>query len=210
MASLTQFGVPIEGGTTSILMPKLQYRFRVNMLDFGRNSATREFTQNVISVTRPNLTHEEITLDAYNSKAYIAGKHTWDPITITLRDDINGNVNKAIAEQLQIQLNHGTQGAPASGGDYKFGVTIEQLDGSDQATVIETWSLNGCFIQNVQYGENNYATSDVMQITLSIRFDNADIHAGSVSDANATGALTDGSLDIGGFNNALTGASTGA
>lgn len=206
MASLSQFGVPIAGGTTSILMPKLQYRFRVNMINFGQNGASREFTQNVISVTRPNLTHEEITLDAYNSKAYVAGKHTWDPVTITLRDDLNGNVNKAIAEQLQVQLNHGLQSAPAAGGDYKFGITIEQLDGSDQPTIVETWSLNGCFIQNVQYGENNYATSDVMQITLSIRFDNADIHAGEVADASEDGALTSGSLDVQGFSNALTGA----
>lgn len=206
MASLTQFGVPIDGGTTSILMPKLQYRFRVNMLGFGTGSSTREFTQNVVSVTRPNLTHEEITLDAYNSKAYIAGKHTWDPITITLRDDLNGNVNRAIAEQLQRQLSHGTQSAPAAAGTYKFGITVEQLDGSDTPTVVESWSLNGCFIQNVQYGENNYATSDVMQITLSIRYDNADIHAAAVADANENGALTTGgSLATQGYSNALTG-----
>ena len=206
MASLTQFGVPISGGTTSILMPKLQYRFRVNMLNFGAGGSVREFTQNVISVTRPNLTHEEITLDAYNSKAYVAGKHTWDPVTITLRDDLNGNVNRAIAEQLQRQLSHGTQSAPAAAGTYKFGITIEQLDGSDTPTVVETWTLNGCFVQNVQYGENNYATSDVMQITLSIRFDNADIHATQVADANENGALTTGgSLATQGYDNALTG-----
>lgn len=205
MASLTQFGVPTDGGSTSILMPKLQYRFRVNMVSFGNNSSTREFTQNVVSVTRPNLTHEEITLDAYNSKAYIAGKHTWDPITITLRDDINGNVNKAIAEQLQRQLSHGTQAAPAAAGTYKFGIQIQQLDGSDTPTVVETWTLAGCFVQNVQYGENNYATSDVMQITLSIRFDNADIHSNEAG-VDEDGALTTGgSLEAGGYDNALTG-----
>jgi hypothetical protein len=146
MASLTQFGVPVAGGTTSILMPKLQYRFRVNMLNFGTNASVREFTQNVISVTRPNLTHEEITLDAYNSKAYVAGKHTWDPVTITLRDDLNGNVNRAIADQLQRQLSHGTQSAPAAAGTYKFGITIEQLDGSDTPTVVERLFYPECTV----------------------------------------------------------------
>ena len=193
MADLTQYGVPTTSGNT-IMMPKLQYRFRVNMLGFGLESSSNDFTSNVISVTRPSLTHDEVTLDAYNSRAYLAAKHTWEPITITLRDDMNNSVNRHVASQLQKQLNHGLQSAPAAGKSYKFGILVEQLDGSQPGVVIETWSLNGCFIQNVNYGENNYATSDVMQITLQIRYDNADIHNSEQGTASASGALTEGLL----------------
>jgi len=190
MADLTQFGVPVQGGSNAMVMPKLQYRFRVNLLNFGSAAASTEITQNVISVTRPSVTHDEVTLDAYNSRAYLAGKHTWEPVTLTLRDDINGTVTKSIAGQLQKQLNQGLQSAPASGAGYKFGMTIEQLDGSQPGLVVESWSLNGCFIQNANYGENNYATSDVMQITLQIRFDAADIHSDAVGTATESGGLT--------------------
>ena len=203
MADLTQFGVPTTG-TNSMVMPKLQYRFRVNLYDFGRNNgSTTDITQNVISVTRPSLTHDEITLDAYNSRAYLAGKHTWEPITLTLRDDINGAVTKHVASQLQKQLNQGLQSAPTAGRDYKFGMVIEQLDGSQPGLVLESWSLNGCFIQNANYGENNYATSDVMQITLQIRFDAADIHSEAVGSATTQGGLTTGTMAIGAGNSAL-------
>jgi len=202
MADLTQFGVPTTG-TNAMVMPKLQYRFRVNLYDFGRNNgSTVEMTQNVVSVTRPSLTHDEITLDAYNSRAYLAGKHSWEPITLTLRDDINGTVTKHVASQLQKQLNQGLQSAPTAGRDYKFGMVIEQLDGSQPGLVIESWSLNGCFIQNVNYGENNYATSDVMQITLQIRYDAADIHAEAVGSATTQGGLTTGTMSIGAGNSA--------
>jgi hypothetical protein len=159
-------------------------------------------TQNVVSVTRPSLTHDEVTLDAYNSRAYLAGKHTWEPVTLTLRDDINGTVTKSVASQLQKQLNQGLQSAPTAGRDYKFGMVIEQLDGSQPGLVIESWSLNGCFIQNVNYGENNYATSDVMQITLQIRYDAADIHGEAVGSATTQGGLTTGVLPIGAGNSA--------
>jgi hypothetical protein len=203
MADLTQFGVPTTG-TNAMVMPKLQYRFRVNLYDFGRNNGnTTDVTQNVISVTRPSLTHDEVTLDAYNSRAYLAGKHTWEPITLTLRDDINGAVTKHVASQLQKQLNQGLQSAPTAGRDYKFGMVIEQLDGSQPGLVLESWSLNGCFIQNANYGENNYATSDVMQITLQIRFDAADIHGEAVGSATTSGGLTSGVLPIGAGNSAL-------
>jgi hypothetical protein len=173
------------------------------MLNFGNAGSTNDFTSNVISVTRPSLTHDEVTLDAYNSRAYLAAKHTWEPITITLRDDMNNSVSRHVASQLQKQLNHGLQAAPAAGKDYKFGLVVEQLDGSQPGVVIETWSLNGCFIQNVNYGENNYATSDVMQITLQIRYDAADIHSEEQSSATDAGALTSGLLNNSGVQEAV-------
>ena len=141
-------------------------------------------------------------MDAYNSKVYLAGKHTWEPVTLTVRDDINNTVTKQIAQQLQKQLNQGLQSAPVAGRDYKFGIVIEQLDGSQPGTVLETWSMNGCFIQNANYGENNYATSDVMQITLQIRFDAADIHSTEQMSASESGALTSGVMAIGAGNQA--------
>lgn len=197
MADLTQFGVPTTG-TNAMVMPKLQYRFRVNLYNFGRdNGTTIALTQNVVSVTRPSLTHDEVTLDAYNSRAYLAAKHTWEPITLTIRDDINNTVTKHVASQLQKQLNHGLQSAPVAGKDYKFGLVIEQLDGSQPGVVLESWSLNGCFIQNANYGENNYATSDVMTITLQIRYDSADIHSDEQTAATNQGGLTSGVLAIG-------------
>jgi len=206
MADLTQFGVPTTGGSNSMVMPKLQYRFRVQLYNFGQgNGSTVSLTQNVVSVTRPSVTHDEVTLDAYNSKVYLAGKHTWEPVTLTVRDDINNTVTKQIASQLQKQLNQGLQSAPAAGRDYKFGMVIEQLDGGNGPTgptVLETWSMNGCFIQNANYGENNYATSDVMQITLQIRFDAADIHGTDVTDATTPGSLTGGPMPIGAENQA--------
>jgi hypothetical protein len=203
MADLTQFGVPTVGGN-AVIMPKLQYRFRVLLLNFGLgNGNTLDVTQNVISVTRPSLTHDEITVDAYNSRVYLAGKHTWEAITLTVRDDINNTVSKQISQQVQKQLSHGLQSAPPAGHDYKFGMVIQQLDGSQPGVVLESWTLNGCFIQNANYGENNYATSDVMSITLQIRYDNADIHGDEQTVATENGALTDGVMQIGIGNTAL-------
>ena len=187
MATIASFGVPqMTGGSTDapILMPKLSYRFRVTMINFGGTPNQKQsstFTSQVVSVSRPNLTHEEITVDVYNSKIYLAGKHTWDPLSLVLKDDIEGNVDKFIASQLQRQLNHAEQSAATSGGQSQCAMLIDALDGGNDLggraaapLVLDSWSLAGCFIQNVQYGENNYSASEVTNITLSIRYDNAD------------------------------------
>lgn len=170
MAVLTRLSVPLSGGERGTLMPKLQNRFRVTF-DFD----TSQFvTSNAISATRPNLTHDEVQVDAYNSRIYLAGKHTWDPVSITLRDDVNGTTLKQVNDQIQRQIDMQNQSSPLAGAGYKFVATVESLDGgNDNPFVLDAWELQGAYIQNVQYGENNYSSSEPTIITLSLRYDNA-------------------------------------
>jgi hypothetical protein len=120
------------------------------------------------------LTHDDVVVDVYNSRIFLAGKHTWDPITLTVRDDVTNGVAKSIAKQIQKQVDHADQSSARSGSGYKFAMKIENLDGAqDSAVVLDGWELGGCYIQNVNYGENNYATSDPLQITVAIKYDNA-------------------------------------
>ena len=184
---LSKFNVP--GGTQGVLVqPKLSYRFRVLLNDFG-NGDTLELTSQVVSVTRPNLTHDDITIDVYNSRIFLAGKHTWDPITITVKDDVTGSVARAIASQLQKQVDHTNQSSATSGFGYKFGIVITNLDGGNGTEQpLDSWEIVGAYIQNVQYGENNYSTSDPLNITIAIKYDNAN-HNVLGTDTLATGQV---------------------
>ena len=106
----------------------------------------------------------------------MAGKHTWDPITINIRDDVNNAVSKLVGEQVQKQFDFFEQASAVSGIDYKFTSRIEMLDGGNGAStpnVLETWELYGAYIESVNYNTLAYATSDPVTITLNIRYDNA-------------------------------------
>ena len=151
VSTLSKFTVPLASDQSSasqgLLMPKLQYRFRIILENFGISTPRSELTKQVVDVTRPNITFDQITLDAYNSRVYMAGKHTWDPITINVRDDVNNEVTKLVGEQLQKQFDFFEQSSAASGQDYKFTSRIEMLDGGNGAntpTILETYELYGC------------------------------------------------------------------
>lgn len=177
MAVITNFGVPTESAAGTTLMPKLQYRFRVTFKALGSETQHDVVTQNVVNVGRPSLTHEEVIVDSYNSKMYLAGKHTWETISLVLRDDMNSNVIKQIGSQLNRQVDHADQASGRSGASYKFAMTIETLDGNNGETkpkAFDKWELHGCFLQGVQYGELNYGTSEMVQVTATIRFDHAE------------------------------------
>ena len=180
ISSLSRLTVPLDSNSSAssqgLLMPKLQYRFRVSLENFGVSTPTTELTKQVVDVTRPNVTFEQITLDVYNSKVFFAGKHTWEPITLNLREDVSNNVQKLVGEQLQKQFDFFEQSSAASGADYKFVTRIEILDGGNGANtvnVLETFELYGCYLESANYNQLAYATSDVVSVALSIRYDNA-------------------------------------
>ena len=179
MATLNKFGVPIDGATGrgGILQPKLKYRFRVRFTGFGNIGASPiDLTQQIMNVTRPKVTHEEVPVHVYNSVAYLMGKHTWEPITLNLREDVSNNVQKLVGEQLQKQFDFFEQSSAASGADYKFVTRIEILDGGNGANtagVLETFELYGCYLESANYNQLAYATSDAVTVALTIRYDNA-------------------------------------
>tara|TARA_B100001027_G_scaffold100579_1_gene69059 strand:- start:4019 stop:4654 length:636 start_codon:yes stop_codon:yes gene_type:complete len=180
ISTLSRLTVPLDSNasasTQGLLMPKLQYRFRVSLENFGVSAPTTELTKQVVDVTRPNVSFEQITLDVYNSKVYLAGKHTWEPITLNLREDASNNVQKSVGEQLQKQFDFFEQSSARSGADYKFVTRIEILDGGNgeqTPDVLETFELYGCYLESANYNTLAYATSDPVSIALTVRYDNA-------------------------------------
>ena len=166
-----------SGGNQGLLMPKLQFRFRVNFLNFGVDvTGGLSLTKQVIDCSRPNLSFAEIPLQVYNSTIKLAGKHTWADMSCNIRDDASGSVSKAVGQQLQKQLDFVEQASAATGQDYEFQTNIEILDGGNGAAapvVLETWELYGCFLKSVNYNTLNYGTSEAVTMALSIAFDNA-------------------------------------
>ena len=183
LTSLNRISVPVAGANsgTALLMPKLQYRFRVIMLGFGVSPST-ELTKQVSDVKRPTVTFEEMEIPIYNSKVKLAGKPNWDDVTLNLRDDANGQVQKLVGQQIQKQFDFMEQASARSGIDYKFQMNIEVLDGGNgslEPNILEKWELYGCFLSSVDYGESNYANNEPMTVALTIKYDNAVQFAGA-------------------------------
>jgi len=180
VSSLTRMTVPLASDQSAtdqgLLMPKLKYRFRAIFENFGVSTPRTELTKQVIDFTRPSVTFDEMPIEIYNSRLYLAGKHTWEMVTVNLRDDASGQVARLVGEQLQKQMDFVEMASAASGIDYKFITKCEILDGGNgvsEPRVLETWELYGCYLNNVNYNDLNYGTSEPVTIQMQIRFDNA-------------------------------------
>jgi hypothetical protein len=80
VSSLTRMSVPLSSDQSAsaqgLLMPKLKYRFRTVFENLGVSTPRTELTKQVMDFTRPSVSFDDITIDIYNSKVRMAGKHT--------------------------------------------------------------------------------------------------------------------------------------
>jgi hypothetical protein len=179
IAALSNFTVPLasdqSASSQGMLMPKLQYRFRVTLENFGVSTPRTELTKQVSEAFRPTVDFDDQTIMVYNSTIHYAGRPKWTSGSLKLRDDQTGQVTKLVGEQMQKQFDFFEQSSTAAG-DYKFTMRIEMLDGgngSNTPVVLETWEVYGCYVQKVNYGTLAYKEQAPMIIDLTIQMDNA-------------------------------------
>jgi len=194
MATISDMGIP-GGESSGILQPFYKNRWRIEFKFDGFSAGVRGLTSMAINAERPKVEYEEITLDRYNSRAYLQGKYTFQPISITLEPDIGGLVHQAIVDQMERQqrLIGPTSGAflgqARSGEAYKFALDMDMLDGDHNPTgiALETWKLEGCAINNADFGDIDYQASETVKTTLQIRYDHAYLLPGTNFGDKATG-----------------------
>lgn len=197
IAALANFTVPLasdqSASSQGLLMPKLSYRFRISLENFGVSGSTTELTKQVVSAARPKPTFEDNIIHVYNSQVHYAGKPSWATLAVVVRDDVTAAVSKLVGEQNQKQFDFFEQSSAASAGDYKFTMRIEMLDGGNGAAapvVLETWECYGCYLKDTDYNSTplSYATSTPLQITLTIQPDNC-VQTGPTASLGAPGFI---------------------
>jgi hypothetical protein len=196
VSTINDIGIPGVG--SGILHPKQKNRWRVTFANMGGGADSQPVSMQAVTVSRPKLTFEKVPLHRYNSVSYIAGKHSWDPMSLTLQDDVTGAATAVIQAQLQKQQwLIGAEGqwlaAAGEGSLYKFVTYLDMLDGNDQ--VIEKWTIEGCWVENADWTDLDYSASDPVTINLSISYDHARQNIGGYN--QGPGVATGGAGRIG-------------
>lgn len=171
----------VRDSDRGILQPKLKNRWRIEFIGLGgATGGDQNPTRQAIQFERPKLSFEEVELHRYNSRAWIAGKHNFQPITVTFEDDYGSLVSRELRNQVERQQRliaperGRLLGAAAAGEDYKFTIKAIMLDGDyNGENRLETWDLFGCWCSNLDYGDMDYAANESVKVIATFRFDHA-------------------------------------
>ena len=182
-----------QGG--AIVDPKRSFRWLVS---FG-NNAQLQNGQSAVglqewyakSANKPSFSIGETPHQFINHTFYYPGRVEWQTIDITLVDPSFPN---DASQALMKALNNSGYYSPtdvrsasntimkaeavaAMGGQLK----LKQL-GANANDVVETWTLINPWIKDVNFGDLDYSTEDMVNITLTVRYDYATLEvAGEVT-----------------------------
>ena len=147
------------------LEPKLKNRF---ILEFPADLGFSEWM--VVSTSRPKVNIAETEIPYMNTSTWIAGRSTWEGIDITFIDTIGPSTAQKIMEWVRQCIEHST-GKMGYATQYKKNLVLKILDSAGVA--VEKWVLYGCFITAASFGDLSYSDNDLLNATISVRFDKA-------------------------------------
>ena len=122
------------------------------------------------TANRPSISFEEVELNHMNVKRYVKGKASWETIEVTLCDPIVPSAAQAVMEW--VRLSHeSVTGRDGYSDFYKKDVNIKVL--GPVGDVVEQWTLKGAWIQSANFNDLDFASSDPVEISVTLRYDYA-------------------------------------
>ena len=105
-----------------------------------------------------------------NVKRWVKGKGAWQTLNVTLYDPVVPSAAQAVMEW--VRLSHeSVTGRDGYSDFYKKDVNFQVL--GPVGDIVEEWTLKGTWILDAQFGDMDFATSDPVEITLTLRYDYA-------------------------------------
>jgi len=160
----------------STLEPKRKHRW----LLYLRNSQIPSYAVKVTD--KPSFTINETEHQFFGHKFFYPGSVEWESISVTLLDPIHDDTSKALMSVLE---RSGYRSPTEHDGDMLYTVSkadsvkalgptikLEQVTGIDKKNkVVEVWELHNPWVKDVKFGDLDYALDDMVEVTMTIRFD---------------------------------------
>ena len=122
------------------------------------------------SAARPSFSIGEQEIQFINSRRYVAGKLSFDALSVTLYDPIAPSGAQQVMEWVRTHA-ESVSGRAGYADFYKRDIQLKMLD--PIGTVVELWDIKGAFITSAKFQDLDY-TDDAtpMMVSMTLRYDN--------------------------------------
>ena len=142
------------------------------------------------SVKKPSFQVNTTPHQFLNYEFHYPGAVKWQPISMTIVDPVNPDSTKSLYKIFAATISKEAM-VNALGGQ----IAIAQLDAEGNSnTPLEKWIIKNPLITSVDFGELNYSSEEMLNITINITYDYATIEGLPQNVANGTFNTTTGGL----------------
>jgi len=161
---------------------KRKFRWTFVLGDYGGNLvvslSNSQYKGHVCKISaRPSITWNPQEVNHIIETVYLPARASWDPINITVfdiaGDDYMYQWMRSFYDPEQGIVHPIGDGSTTAGAPKKTGL-LNLLDG--HGSTIESWEIQGCWPENINWGELDYTSSDLVDITFTLRYDRAIIY----------------------------------
>lgn len=159
------------------LEPKRSYNFVMSIA--GQNQSIENYV--IKKVKKPSFQTGKIEVQFLNHYFFYPGKTKWEPVEVTIIDNITPNGSQAFLEMLEQSGYRAPEGPVEPGLPTAQTIskrksilalgqpTIKQMD--PDGNLVEEVVLMNAWIENVEFGELDHESEEVMNITLTMAYD---------------------------------------
>lgn len=171
--------------STNTIEPLRKFRF---LMTLGG-----DVVYDVKTVDKPSFDVSESEYLLINHKIKYPGVVTWNDIDVTIVDSVEKSNGPNYYQKLLSSgyafdgTNDGINKQQYNDGD----ILITQIDAAGNPR--EEWTLKNAFIKSVKFGDLDYSSDDLMEITITISYDSAELVKKLVKNTtkNTTGGISD-------------------
>lgn len=155
--------------------PKRQYRWIMNIASIPAYVLKK--------VNKPSFVVEETEHKFLSHTYYYPGRVTWNTIELVLADPLDPDIANTVANIISnsgynppnalTDDSRGTMSKKDAVEALGDRIEIQQLDADGNA--VETWVLINPWIKDVKFGELDYEGDDLVEVTLELRYDWAEL-----------------------------------
>lgn len=115
---------------------------------------------------RPSMKINSVPIPFVNEQNYVAGRYTWDEMSITFLDPIGPSTSQQLMEWTRLHAESLT-GRMGYAAGYKKNILLKALDPT--GVEVEKWFIEQAMVTGVDFGDNDYGNDELTNITVTIQ-----------------------------------------
>lgn len=115
---------------------------------------------------RPSMTINSVPIQFMNEQNYVAGKYVWEELSLEFLDPIGPSTSQQLMEWVRLHAESLT-GRMGYAAGYKKNIILKSLDPT--GIEVEKWFLEQCQITQIDFGDNDYTSDDLTNISLTLQ-----------------------------------------
>ena len=155
--------------------PKRGFRFRVQITGLSGDG----FIWYAKKATKPQISFTEASHQYLNHTYYWPARTEWNEVDITFVDPVDPDLAGSMADLLEA-AGYSIPAGATDPSDFasmsKRGSTealksviIEQVN--EEGDALEKWTLNNAWVKEITFGDLDYSSDDLTELTMKLRYD---------------------------------------